>query len=117
MNEIERTACAAANRVDEATFGMDPVTIAAIITQVLPLVIDCFSRNDASNPDDVREAVARMNERDPKSLRKRLARRIRGESDENLSKNQSFTLADAVIAETLDSTPDHVSHVFGSMKT
>lgn len=103
----EKVAEATAKRVDESQMMMDPVTILSIITAVLPVIASCFSRNDSPDPayaaDRFREAYAK----DPHKLRKRLARRIRGEADEPMSKPQSFVLAEAIIQQMLD-TPDSV---------
>lgn len=108
MSSLETSATRMAARVDSSQFGMDPITIAALFLQVLPVVVQCFRRNDVGSPDFIRAEVERMERKDPKTLRRRLARRIRGEADVPMSKEQSFLLAEAMIEETLASGDDVV---------
>lgn len=114
MNEIDLHAQRCAARVP-ANVGFDPVTIIAIITQVLPLLISCFNRNDEPNSADVRREVMHQNDKAPKRLRRRMARRIRGESDEPMSKDQSFALAEAVIEEVIASDAVTVGNLCASI--
>lgn len=103
MNTIyEQQARLAAERIDPAAMAMDPVTIIAIITQVLPVIASCFSRNDSPDPAMAAERFHAAYEDNPKKLRKRLARRVRAESDEPMTKEQSFILADAIIQQMLE---------------
>lgn len=103
MNTIyEQTAAQAAARVDSTAAAMDPVTIIAIITQVLPVIASCWTRNDSPDPAMAAERFHAAFEDNPKKLRKRLARRVRAESDEPMSKEQSFILADAIIQQMLE---------------
>lgn len=102
MNDsIETRAKSVASRVPP-TVGIDPVTILTILTTVLPLLMKCFQRNDEPNPAAMRANIKGQHERAPEQLRRRTARRIRGEADEPMTKAQSFTLADAVIAEACE---------------
>jgi hypothetical protein len=100
MTETEKQAVRVAARVP-ATVGFDPMTVIAIITQVLPMILSCFNRNDETDPAKIAAAVKRQNESAPAVLRRRTARRIRGEATEKMSKEQSFTLAEAVIEEAI----------------
>lgn len=108
MDRTEATAFRMAARVDSREFGLDPVTIVSILVNVLPLVVQCFRRNDVNSPDFIRAEVERLERRDPKGLRRRLARRIRGEADAAMTKAQSFLLAEAVIEETMASDDEVV---------
>lgn len=108
MSALETSATRMAARVDSNQFGMDPITIAALLLQVLPLVVQCFHRNDVNSPDFIRAEVERLERTNPKGLRRRLARRIRGEADIPMTKEQSFLLAEAIIEETLASGDDVV---------
>ena len=83
MSNLETSATRMAARVDSSQFGMDPITIAALLLQVLPLVVQCFHRNDINSPDFIR-------------------------ADVPMTKEQSFLLAEAVIEETLASGDDVV---------
>ena len=97
----------AAARVDQTEAAMDPITIVSIITQVLPIIASCWTRNDSPDPAYAAEKFREAYADNPKKLRKRLARRIRGEADQPMDKGQSFVLADAIIQQMLE-TPDEV---------
>lgn len=99
---FKETAEKAAARVDQTEMMMDPVTIVAILTQVLPIVASCFNRNDSPDPAMATEKFHEMYLKDPHKMRKRLARRIRGEADQPMSKEHSFVLADALIKQLLE---------------
>lgn len=103
----DKVAAETADRIDPTAMMLDPVTIIAIITQVLPIIASCFARNDSPDPAMAAERFREKYVADPHKLRKRLARRIRGEADEPMSKEQSFIMADAIIQQMLE-TPDSV---------
>jgi len=102
MNPIyKEQAELAAARVDSTAAALDPITIVTIITQVLPVIASCWTRNDSPDPAMAAERFHSAYEDNPKKLRKRLARRIRAEAEEPMSKEQSFLLADAIIEQML----------------
>lgn len=103
MTEIERQAQLAANRIDPQEMRFDPVTILTILTAVLPLVADCFNRNDEPDPVATKKRAAEYYRRNPKGMRRRTARRVRAEADQPMTREQSFKFADAIIAQTLAS--------------
>lgn len=105
---IEEQAKRVAARVDADAVGFDPLTIITIFTTILPLLSQCFGRNDEPDPAKVNAAVKKRHEQNPVALRRRTARRIRGEAKEPMTKEQSLQLADAVIAEACESSPEHV---------
>lgn len=105
-----------AARVDASAVGFDPITIITIITQVLPLIMQCFARNDEPNPAQVSAEVRAQNARAPKQLRKRTARRIRGDADQPMTREESFALAEAVIAEACEAEPETVSALCASVE-
>ena len=108
MNPIyEQQARLTAERIDATNMMMDPITIVSIITQVLPIIASCWTRNDSPDPAYAAEKFREAYTDNPKKLRKRLARRIRGEADHPMDKGQSFVLADAIIQQMLE-TPDEV---------
>lgn len=102
MSNLQAQAKLVANRVNATTFGFDPLTILTLVTTLLPLLMSCFNRNDEPNPSLVSASFRRYHERNPTVLRKRTMRRIRAEATENLSKEQAYALADAVIAQALE---------------
>jgi len=99
---LEDQAEKVAARVDATKVGFDPITIIAIITQVLPLLLQCFNRNDEPTPAQVSASFKAAHAKNPDQLRRRTMRRVRSESDESLTKSQAFALADAVIEQALD---------------
>lgn len=105
---IESQARNVASRVPNSV-GFDPATILMILTTVLPLLAKCFGRNDESDPTKMKAEIATQNERAPEQLRRRTARRIRGDADHPMTKPQSFALADAVIAEAVESDDEAVA--------
>lgn len=104
--DYKQQATLCAERIDAESFGMDPITIIAIITQVLPMLADCFNRNDSPDPAEAAERLREYNRKNPKGLRKRMARRIRAEASNPMSKEQSFTLAEAIIAEATQASDE-----------
>ena len=97
---------AVADRLDPAEVGFDPLTILSLITTILPLLMSCFNRNDEPNESMVKASFRRYHDAHPDLLRRRTARRIRGEADEPMTKEQSLLLADAVIAQALSVDAD-----------
>jgi hypothetical protein len=106
MSNVQTQAENVAKRVDAVAVGFDPLTIITILNLVLPLLSNCGVKNSSPKPEDVRDYVVSENEKNPDKLRKRIARRIRGEAEQEMTKAQSLTLADAVIAETINPTSD-----------
>jgi hypothetical protein len=104
MSNVQTQSENVAKRVDAQAMGFDPLTIITILNVVLPLLSNCGVKNSSPKPEDMRDYVAKENARNPEQLRKRIARRIRGESDEPLTKEQSLVLADAVVQEALNPT-------------
>lgn len=102
-SEIRYQAENVASRVPESV-GIDPLTIITILTQILPLLSNCGMKRSSAKPEDIRAYVTdRYNagDRARESLRKSIARRVRGEADHPLSKEQSLIIADAIIEETM----------------
>ena len=101
ITSLELQAKAVADRLDPSVVGFDPITILSLITTILPLLMSCFNRNDEPNPSMVKASFKRYHDAHLELLRRRAARRIRGEADEPMTKEQSLLLADAVIAQAL----------------
>ena len=108
MNTLNEQAQLAADRVDSTAVGLDPLTILTILTTVLPIITSCWNKNDEPNPELSARNLKRYNDSHPKQLLKRTARRIRAEATEPMTKDQSFALAEAVIAQALEAAPETV---------
>jgi len=89
--------------------GFDPITIVTILTQVLPLIVGCFRRNDEADPAEIKAAVIRQNASRPQALQRRTARRIRGEADHPMSREQATALAVATINHCMNSDDGEVA--------
>lgn len=109
MKTLNQQAALAADRVDAAAVGLDPFTILTIITQVLPILASCFNRNDSPDPAESKKKLQAYAERSPQALLKRTARRVRSESERNLSKIESFDIARAIIEQALEADDETVA--------
>jgi hypothetical protein len=109
MSTLNKQAELAANRVDSAAVGLDPITILTIITQVLPMLTSCWNRNDSPDPQESRKKLQAYADRSPQALLKRTARRVRAEADEKLSKIESFDIARAIIEQALSADDETVA--------
>lgn len=109
MSKIQEQAQAVEARIDKTIVGFDPVTIITILSQLLPILAQCFNRNDEPSPEQTSAAIRRYNQQHPQQLLKRTARRVRAESDEPMSKLASFEFARAIIAQACDESPEAVS--------
>lgn len=102
MKTIKSQSEKAAARVDANAVGFDPLTIIIILTQVLPILLSCWNRNDSPEPAESSVKIRAYHNAHPEKLRKRTARRIRAEAKQPMEKYQSLLLADAVIAQAID---------------
>lgn len=109
MQTVNQQAEAVASRVDSAGFGMDPVLILTIITQVLPLVIACWNKNDEPNTSLSAASFRRYYKAKPEQCLRRTARRVRAEATEPMTKEQSFKLAQAIIDQANETPADTVA--------
>jgi len=105
--ELKRQAEQAAARVTGV--GLDPALVITIITTVLPLLINCFKREDEPDPVRVQAALRKAYERNPDKLRRRVRAQVHRRSPEAVDRGQEFAIADAIIAQGLDTTPRAVS--------
>ena len=106
ISSLEIQAKAAADRVDANAVGFDPLTILSLITTILPMLMSCFNRNDEPNPSMVKASFRRYHADHPDLLRRRTMRRVRGEADEPMTRDQAYLIADAVIAQALSVDAD-----------
>lgn len=97
------------------TVGFDPITIIMILTTVLPLIMNCFNKEEPS-PQLIHSKVVEFNTRNPKRLLVRTARRVRGEATEPMTKTQSMTIAQAIIDEAIETPIDEVASYSASCK-
>jgi len=114
--DIDQQARHAAARVDASKVSFDPITIITIFSTVMPLLMQCFNRNDEPSPSEARASLQRYHDAQPEKLQKRTARRIRAEADEPMTREASYLLAEAVIAQALsvdDATASACCHEAG----
>lgn len=116
---VEKIAANAAKRVDSNKVGIDPLTVMTIFSVVVLPVLKCFMGNDEPDPVQVQAAVKERHERNPRALRRRTAAKLIAEAKQNghkLSKDQSLSMADALIQETLSYSSDTVAAFCSSHK-
>lgn len=107
MSNLKLQAEAAAALVDAEAVGMDPITIASILTQVLPLVVSCWNKNVEPNAELSAKSFVMYYQSKPDECLRRTARRIKWESDE-VTRRQSFLLAQAVIDQAMNSSQEEI---------
>lgn len=108
MNNLNKQARLAADRVDPSV-GFDPITRLTIITQVLPFLASCWNRNDSPDPAESKKKLQAYADKNPQALLKRTARRVRSESDEKMTKLESFDIARAIIEQALSADDETVA--------
>ena len=105
----------AAERVAERIpdgFGVDPLTILALLQTVIPAFLDCLNRNDDTDPDTVFARVRSLYDRNPERLLRRTTRNCRARARREgtrLSYAQAEDMARAIILEAIGTEP-----VFGA---
>lgn len=109
MSAVDAHAERIASKVDSNIVGLDPATIIAILTTVLPLIISCFKKQDEPDPAEVAEAVRDANARNPRKLLRRTARSVKHESKTRLTQDQAEELAQAIIDDCCQQSDDVVA--------
>lgn len=96
-------------RVDAVALGMSPVIIGIIFDQIVPILIGCL-RNwlEKPTPAQMQALVASEYANNPDGVLRKTARRIRGESDIPMTKQQSRVLAKAAIDQMVESQSSEV---------
>lgn len=89
-------------------------TIVSILVEVLKTAIACYtggllSDTGDADPSRVFAQIRDDHEANPQRLRRRTARRIRGEATAMMSRDQALALADGVIEQALEADVDLVS--------
>lgn len=68
-----------ARETDRDGRSLDPVLITTLVTTLLPVIVDCFRKDEDVPPERVPDRVRELNSRAPRQLRKRLSRGITAE--------------------------------------
>lgn len=108
MITIKQQAEWAALRVDQAVVKMGIIEIISFFTTILPMLVSCWNRNDASDPALAAEEFREYNERHPQSLRRRVEKRVRRLAKANgkvYTDSQVAELARAIIQQGTVATP------------
>lgn len=110
MSELKRHAAEAAQRVDPQVAQMNPIIIGIIFDQIIPILIGCLRGwLEKPSPAEMQALVAREYQRNPDGVLRKTARRIRGESDVPMTKDQSRVLAKAAIQQMIESPATEVT--------
>lgn len=102
--QYQRYVAMMTDRVNPEIAQMNPVLIGIIFDQVIPILLQCL-RNwlEKPTPAQMQALVAQEWKRNPEGLLRKTARRIRGESDAPMTKQQSRLLAKAAIEQMIES--------------
>lgn len=68
-----------ARETDRSGRSLDPVLITTLVTTLLPVIVDCFRKDEDIPLSRVPAQVRELNNRAPRQLRKRLSRGITAE--------------------------------------
>ena len=89
-------------------FGIDPLTILALLQTVIPAFLDCLNRNDDTDPDTVFARVKTLYDRNPERLLRRTTLNCLARAREEgtrLSRAQAEDMAMAIILEAIGTEP------------
>ena len=92
-------------------YGIAPVTIAGIVTAILPGILKCWQDRDEVPPASASDRIRRMHKRNPERLQTKLARSINYGAQRTgfrLTTDQCHDMAAAMIAEAVDSDEETV---------
>lgn len=106
---VEGQAKLMAARVDANAVGFDPATIITIFIAVLPLLLKCFQKEDQQTPEQVNAAIKSQHEKNPARLLRRTSIAVRRESPKKLTRAQAETMAQAIIDEAVEATPQRTA--------
>lgn len=85
-------------------FSLDPVTIAAITTTVLPGILKCFQKDHEVPTVAAYDRIRRMYAKNPERTRAKLSRSIKfgaAKEGKHLTVDETAALADGILAEAL----------------
>ena len=85
-------------------FSLDPVTIAAIITTVLPGILKCFQKDHEVPTVAAHDRIKRMYSKNPDRTKVKLSRAIKfgaAKEGRQLTVDETAALADGILAEAL----------------
>lgn len=103
MSSFESSAQQMASRVNTEVAAMDPATITLILTNVVPLLLNCLQRRSGAAVD-VRSVVEHAHRRNPQKLLRDVAYQVRRQArreGRKISRDQAEELAKAIIEQTL----------------
>lgn len=121
MSDIKTQASAVASRIDSQEVGIDPATIALILTTILPQLFNCLKDNDGVSASSTQDRIKALNEKDRPRLIRRTAIAVKKNHKAeqrkkpkrlrlpDLTDEQAEALAIAIIDQTIDGDPSEVS--------
>ena len=107
MADFQAFGTAAADRVvaeQGEGFSLDPVTIATIITMVLPGILKCFQKDHEVPTVAAYDRIRRMHAKNPERTKAKLSRSIKfgaAKEGRQLTVDETSALADGILAEAL----------------
>ena len=61
---------------EDVSYGIDPVTIITLVTNLLPAILSCWTKRDTVDPAEAYARIQKMHARNPKALRARVRKGI-----------------------------------------
>lgn len=103
------------DRIPPASFGMDPITVITVIYYVIRIGILCWKESDAHGKADAHDAFWEFAASHPKACRIRTARVVRKaerRAGRRINADQSYQIADAVIARARASSREEFEEIY-----
>jgi hypothetical protein len=103
------------DRIPPASFGMDPVTVVTVIYYVIRIGILCWKETDANGKADAHDVFWEFAASRPRSCRIRTARTVRQaerRAGRRITVEQSYAIADAVIARARASSREEFEEIY-----
>ena len=61
---------------EDVAYGIDPVTIITLVSNLLPAILSCWTKRDTVDPTEAYARIQKMHRRNPKALRNRVRKGI-----------------------------------------
>jgi hypothetical protein len=103
------------DRIAPASFGMDPATVVTVIYYVVRIAILCWKETDANGKADSHDVFWDFAASHPRACRIRTARVVRQaerRAGRRITADQSYKIADAVIARARASSREEFEEIY-----
>lgn len=114
---IRAAAESVSERVDFRNVGLDPATLIALLTTILPLLFRCLQINDDVTPSTAQARIRHMHAQNPKRLMRRTTRAVRHEAErsgEPLTDDAAREIAKAIVADAVAAESEFAVRAFAA---